>query len=137
MPFWKLYYHLVWATFERRRLIYPDRETVIRMTLYAKAKELGLVLHAVGNVDDHIHVVASIPPSLSVAECVKRLKGASSRAINVREGTNHVFQWQEGYGALSIGERSLSTVVAYARDQKQHHREGRTLALFEVVTVEM
>jgi putative transposase len=82
MPYWKLYYHLVWATFERYPWITPDREAIIRTTLYTKGREIGAVVHAVGNVEDHVHVVASIPPALSVAECIKRLKGASSRERN-------------------------------------------------------
>ena len=41
------------------------------------------------------------------------------------------FQWQGGYGALSLGERSLETVIAYVRNQPEHHRTGRTVALYE------
>jgi len=134
MPYWKLYYHLIWATFERCALIDGNCERVILLTLHGKAKELGLTLHAVGSVQDHIHVVASIPPARSVAECVKGLKGASSRAVNSREATDRAFRWQEGYGALSIGERSLATVVGYVKAQKEHHRDGRTIALYEMTT---
>ncbi len=130
MPYWKLYYHIVWATFERLPLIDGDRERIIHSTLYAKAKELGLVVHAMGNVQNHLHVVASIPPTRSVAECVKHLKGASSRAVNAHE-TSHAFQWQEGYGALSFAERSFRTVVAYVKDQKQHHEQGTLIDLYE------
>ncbi|HEX7408429.1 MAG TPA: IS200/IS605 family transposase [Candidatus Binatia bacterium] len=131
MPYWKLYYHLVWATFERLPLITPEREAILRTTLYVKAKELRLVLHGLGNVADHIHVVASIPPVLSVAACVKRLKGASSRAVSLQASAGQVFRWQEGYGALSFGERSLETVAAYVHNQPRHHRERSTLALYE------
>jgi putative transposase len=131
MPYWKLYYHLVWATFERRALIDVGREHILYLTLHSKAKELGLVMHALRNVEDHIHLVASIPPVRSVADCVKHLKGASSRAVNVRGAMGHVFQWQEGYGALSIGERFVATVVAYLRNQKQHHRDRTIINLYE------
>jgi REP element-mobilizing transposase RayT len=57
-----------------------------------------------------------------VAECVKHLKGASAYAINHMQDSNGNFKWQEGYGALSIGERSLDTVKAYATHQKDHHK---------------
>ena len=131
MPYWKLYYHLVWGTFERLPLIDGDRERMIQATLYAKATELSLVVHAMGNVQDHIHVVVSIPPVRSIAECVKHLKGASSRAVNAHEVNGSRFQWQEGYGTLSLGERSLRTVVAYVKDQKQHHHQGTLIELYE------
>lgn len=130
MPYWKLHYHLIWATFARRASIDAERERIIEATVWAKAKELSVVVHAIGTVEDHIHLVASIPPVRSVAECVKRIKGASSRAMNVREAAN-LFRWQEGYGALTIGARSLPTVIAYVRNQKQHHREADTIPVYE------
>ena len=131
MPYWKLYYHLVWATFERYPLITPERETILRTTLYNKVKDLGMVLHALGNVADHVHLAASIPPVLSVAACVRHLKGASSRAVNLRASAGQPFRWQEGYSALSFGERSLAAVVAYVNEQPRHHRERTTLPLYE------
>jgi putative transposase len=83
MPYWKLYYHLIWATYERQPLIGSECEAIIRTTLYAKAGEMHAVLHAIGNVADHVHMVASVPPAISLATCVKYLKGASSRAVNM------------------------------------------------------
>jgi putative transposase len=47
--------------------------------------------------------------------------------------SNGQFKWQEGYGALSLGERSLDTVMAYAAKQKEHHRENSMIAVYERV----
>ncbi len=136
MPYWKLYYHLVWGTFERHPLMTPEREVIIRTSLYRTANELDLVLHAIGNVADHIHLVVSVPPVVSIAASVKRLKGASSRAVSLCATAEPPFRWQEGYGVLSIGERSLPTVIAYVRHQPQHHSSRTTLAGFEMTTLE-
>jgi len=65
-----------------------------------------------------------------VSECVKNLKGASSRAVNRSVGTR-VFAWQEGYGSLTVGGRSLDKVIEYVRHQKHHHEVGTTLPTFE------
>jgi REP element-mobilizing transposase RayT len=59
------------------------------------------------------------------------LKGASAYAINKMTGSDRQFQWQHGYGALSIGERSLETVMAYAAQQKEHHRERTVISVYE------
>jgi putative transposase len=59
-----------------------EREKVFYGVLYRKAEELEMKIHAAGNVDDHVHVVLSIPPKLAVADCVKHIKGASAFAIN-------------------------------------------------------
>ncbi len=90
MPYWRLFYHAVWATKHR--------------------------LPA-----DHIHVVISIPPKLSIATTIGQLKGASSHRVNEVFVSHHSFAWQAEYGIFSFSERSLPRVVEYVRNQKQHH----------------
>jgi len=131
MTYWRLHYHLIWATFEREPTITLEREKMFYGVLYNKGKELDLKIHAAGNIEDHVHVVLSIPPKLAVADCVRHLKGASAYAINRMVGSYGKFKWQEGYGALSIGERSLETVMEYAARQKEHHRENKVIAVYE------
>jgi putative transposase len=131
MTYWRLHYHLIWATFERQPTITSERDKIFYRILYNKGKELDLKIHAAGNTEDHVHVVVSIPPKLAVADCVKHLKGASAFAINHMNGSDGQFQWQEGYGALTIGERSLETVMAYAARQKEHHKENTAIAVYE------
>ena len=131
MNYWRLHYHLIWATFERQPILTGECEKVFYGVLYGKAKELNIKIHAAGNVDDHVHIVISIPPKLAVADCVKHIKGASAHAINHMPNSDGQFKWQEGYGALSIGERSLETVMAYVAQQKEHHKSQATIAVYE------
>jgi putative transposase len=131
MTYWRLHYHLIWATFERQPTLTPEREKMFYGVLYKKAEELDLKVHAAGNIEDHLHVVLSIPPVIAIAECVRQLKGASSFAINHMKGSDGQFKWQGGYGALSVGERSLETVMEYAAKQKEHHRENKLIAIYE------
>lgn len=131
MTYWRLHYHLIWAKFERQPLLTIEREKVFYRVLYEKAKELDIFIHAAGNVDDHVHVVVSIPPKLAVARVVKNIKGTSAFAINHMPGSDGQFQWQEGYGALSISEISLETVKAYASEQKAHHKERTIHSFYE------
>jgi putative transposase len=131
MTYWRLHYHLIWATADRQPILTVEREKVFYGVLYGKAKELNLKIHAAGNVEDHVHVVISIPPKISVADCLRHLKGASAFAINHMDGSDGNFKWQAGYGALTIGERSLETVMEYAAKQKEHHRENEVIAVYE------
>jgi putative transposase len=133
MTYWRLHYHLIWATYNREPILTSKREKMFYGVLYRKGEELDLKIHAAGNVDDHIHVVVSIPPKLAVADCVRHLKGASAFAINHVTGTDGQFKWQGGYGALTVGERSLAAVMEYAAKQKEHHGANRLIETFERV----
>jgi REP element-mobilizing transposase RayT len=131
MTFWRLHYHIIWATYERQPSITQEREKIFYGVLYQKGKELDFKIHAAGNTEDHVHIVLSIPPKFSVADCIKHVKGASAFAINHIDGSDGQFKWQEGYGALTIGERSLDTVMAYAARQKEHHKEKSEISIYE------
>jgi putative transposase len=131
MTYWRLHYHLIWGTHEREPRITLDCEKIFYGVLDNKAKELGLKIHAAGNIEDHVHVVVSIPPKLAVADCVRHLKGASAFAINHMDGSDGQFKWQGGYGALTIGERSLEVVMEYAAKQREHHRENKLNTAYE------
>jgi len=136
MTYWRLHYHLIWSTHDREPSLTSEREKMFYGVLYKKGDELGLTIHAAGNVEDHVHVVVSIPPKLSIADCVRHLKGASAYAINHMDGGNGQFKWQSGYGALTVGERSLETVMEYAAKQKEHHKSGTVNEYYERIDLE-
>jgi REP element-mobilizing transposase RayT len=93
--------------------------------LEKKAHEFQTIIYALNGVEDHIHLVVSIPPRYAVAEVVKNLKGASSHFLN-HCGLPIEFSWQRGYGVFSLGEHQRPAAEAYVRAQKEHHRQGTT-----------
>ena len=131
MTYWRLHYQLIWSTMDRQPILTPNPEKIFYGVIYAKAEELGLKIHAAGNVEDHAHVVLSIPPKIAVADCVRHLKGASAYAINHTDGNDGQLKWQAGYGALTVGERSLETAMEYAARQKEHHKAGMLIEVYE------
>jgi len=125
MSFWRTYYHLVWATHNRHPLIDAEVERLLFPYLEKKAAEFQAIVYALNGVEDHIHLIAAIPPRYAVAEVVKSLKGASSHFLN-HSGLPIEFRWQRGYGVFSLGERQRPAAEAYVRAQKEHHRQGTT-----------
>ena len=134
MTYWRLHYHIIWSTMDRQPILTPEVEKMFYGVIYRKAKELGLKIHAAGNVEDHTHIVLSIPPKIAVAVCVRHLKGASAYAINHMDGSDGQFKWQAGYGALTVGERSLKIVMEYVARQKDHHHAGTIIGVYERIT---
>jgi len=131
MPFWRLYYHLVWATKNREHFVSPGIEKRLYPYLVNKAAELEVYVYAVDGWFDHVHLVVSIPPKHAVAYVVKRLKGASAHDLNHAGGIDFHFAWQRGYGSLSLGERQRPIAVAYVGNQKEHHSQQTTNARLE------
>ena len=139
MPFWKCYYHLIWATHKREMLITPSAEALINAAIKQRCSESRCDLLAVNGISDHIHVAISIPPSISVSEMVKLLKGTSSHAVNqslaTLDSATPRFKWQAGFGVLTFGEKVKDTVVQYVLRQKQHHETNTTLSYLEMFDI--
>jgi putative transposase len=133
VPYWRLFYHLVWATKDRRPLIGEREERLIRRSFELTFTDLDAVPHAIGFMPDHVHVVVSAPPKVAPADIARRLKGASAHAVNSRNDGPRVdvFAWQGEYGVMSFGEQALPGVVAYANDQPARHADGKTWAKAE------
>lgn len=125
MPFWRCYFHIIWATKQRQRLIVSSLEPVIFETIALKAQEFDCRLLGINAVEDHIHMALMMPPGIAPAEFIGQSKGASSRAVNQSTDGKERFRWQEGYGILTFGEKNLDYVLAYITNQKTHHATGK------------
>lgn len=69
----------------------------------------------------HIHILISAKPHISLSDLVKDLKSSSSRWINENGFVKGKFLWQEGFGAFSYSQSSLTNVIAYIENQEIHH----------------
>jgi putative transposase len=112
--------HVVFSTKDRRKLM--PNEFRPQMWAYATGicNDLDILVHAVGGMEDHIHLLVQIPPTLPVAKAVLAIKSNSSRWAN-EEG--HKFAWQQGYGAFSVSSSIIPAVIHYIENQEAHHRK--------------
>jgi len=131
MPYWKLYYHFIWGTKNRLPLIDSDFEPELYKVIAAKAQEMGGFVHALGGIENHVHLAVSIPPKIAPAKFIGDVKGNSSHFVNYMIEPDFEFYWQNEYGVLSFGERNLATVVGYIHNQKQHHADGTLITAME------
>jgi REP element-mobilizing transposase RayT len=77
----------------------------------------------VGGFEDHLHVLLSLPATLCVAKAVQLLKGNSSKWVHDTFKDLWDFEWQEGYGAFSIGVSGVKETTKYINNQQLHHRK--------------
>jgi putative transposase len=124
--------HCVFATKERRPLIVPALQTRLWPYLGGIARESNLKALAVGGVADHVHVLLSTPATLSIAKSVQLLKGNSSKWIHDNFKEHRDFEWQEGYGAFSIGISGIKATTKYIQNQAEHHQKLTFRAELEV-----
>jgi len=73
-------------------------------------------------MDDHVHLLLGMPPTVTVSQILKQLKGGSSVWGKDNLPGCRSFAWQDGYGAFTVSKSNMSEVEQYIRNQREHHR---------------
>lgn len=120
--FASLHYHIVFSTKNREPWIGAEIETRIWEYLGGIARENGMTPIQIGGRPDHIHILLTISPTVSVSSVVQLLKGGSSKWIKTSLAGKSGFAWQDGYGAFTVSKSSVAEVVAYIQNQAERHR---------------
>ena len=115
--------HCVWSTKNREPCLTSDLRERLWPYLGGIAKQNQMKALAIGGANDHVHILLSLPATLSVAKAMQFLKGNSSKWIRETFPKMHSFAWQEGYGAFSVGISGVEPTIAYIRSQAEHHRK--------------
>ena len=119
-----LFLHLVWATWDRLPLLTPDIERRVYRNIESEATEMGCKVLALNGMPEHVHLVVSLPATISIADLIKQCKGVSSHFVNETLQPASQFRWQGSYGAFSVSRWDVDKIVGYVQRQKEHHAAG-------------
>jgi len=118
----KVILQIVFSTKNREPWLEPDVRPRMHAYLATVCRDLGAELVRVGGGADHVHIVTTLPRTVSQAEFIERMKKTSSKWIKALDARYRGFFWQRGYGAFSVSLSQLDTVLDYVKAQQQHHR---------------
>ena len=114
--------HCVFTTKHRQRWLTPDLRERLWPYLAGIAREHDMRALAIGGVDDHVHMLISLPATLPLSKALQLIKGNSSKWIHETFPKMTEFGWQSGYGAFSIGISGIEATTRYIEQQEQHHQ---------------
>src|SRR5262245_58625248 len=114
--------HIVFSTKDRRPFL--DAELRPRVFAYMGGilrKEKCVALIVNGPID-HVHILASLPPTIAPATLIGKVKSNSSGWIHKTFPQHRDFAWQIGYSAFGVSHSLKGTVYDYIANQEKHHR---------------
>jgi putative transposase len=85
------------------------------------ARHKDIVPVRIGGVDDHVHLVVSIPPAVSISKALQLVKGGPSLWFHETFRPS-AFAWQHGHGAFTVSRSQLPDVIRYVESEREHHR---------------
>jgi len=102
MSYISSWFHCVFSTKERRPLITPPLRQRLWPFLGGIARQNRMKAIEIGGTLDHVHILLSLPATLSLAQALQLLKGVSSKWVHETFPECRQFRWQEKYGAFSV-----------------------------------
>lgn len=122
-------YHIVWTTKYRYKVLHGKIAERAREIIRKECKtlDINIIKGAIGK--DHIHILISCPPNLSVSKIVQQIKGKTSKVLlseykilKQRYWGQHL--WAPGYFCRSVGTITESIIKEYIENQKDEYEEN-------------
>ena len=118
----QILYHIVYGTKDHQATLDLDRHEDLCRYTAGILRNKNCVVYKVGGDIDHLHILTSLHPSLTLANLVKDVKLASSGWIKNEKVFSHFGGWQDGYGAFTCSWKDKDRIANYIANQREHHR---------------
>lgn len=119
--FTKLMYHIIFSTKYRDPLIDVSLQDRLYKYMGGIIRAQNGHLIAIGGIEDHVHILASLSSTKAIADSIRELKANTSKWVNELPERKDRFEWQKGYGAFTVSYSQLESVSCYIQNQHAHH----------------
>ena len=122
MSYVKILYHIVLRTKRSEMSISQDNVSSLYKYIWGIIKNKNGKLYRINGMEDHIHILSDLHPSVSLADYVKSIKVATSLWMK-QSGHFPLFcGWSEGYAAFTYSINEKDRIISYIKNQQVHHR---------------
>ncbi|REA57894.1 IS200/IS605 family transposase [Dyadobacter luteus] len=119
----QILYQIVFSTKNRERVLTENNRPQLFKYIYGLLKNKNCHLYRLNGVEDHIHILTGLHPSVSLSSLVKDIKIGTSLYIKENRLFAGFTYWQEGYGAFTYSVRDRDMLIEYVKNQVEHHKK--------------
>ncbi len=118
----QIFYQIVFGTKYRKPTIAREHDEVLYKYIAGIIKNKNCKLYRINGIEDHIHIMSDLHPSVCLSDYVKDIKVASSLWMKECRKFPEFEGWQDGYGAFTYSVREKDMIINYIKNQKAHHK---------------
>ena len=118
----RLYYHIVFSTYNRQATINPHYERFLYAYLCRVSESKGAIVVQVNSMSDHVHILIRTAPDFILENFVRDIKRSSSLMLKRTTGFETFYRWEKSFSADTVSFHAVDTVREYIRNQKEHHK---------------
>jgi len=113
---------IVYSTKDREKTLKKAELKDLYKYIWGVLKNKKCHLYHIGGIEDHIHIVTHIHPSIALAQLIKDIKLSSTEYIKSNKLFNSFNGWQVGYAAFTYSFTAKENLINYVKNQEEHHK---------------
>ena len=119
----QLLYQIVFSTKHREPVLVKENRPQLFKYIWGILKNKKCHLYRINGVEDHLHLITHIHPTIAISDFVKDIKLASSDFIKEEKLFKEFTNWQIGYAAISYSIDAKDNLIEYVKNQEEHHKK--------------
>lgn len=119
----QILYHIIFGTKHRTPVLKKEKRADLFKYIWGILKNKKCHLYQINGVEDHIHILTHIHPTIALSDLVKDIKIASSLHIKENKIFPNFSGWQNGYGAFTYSLKEKERLINYVKNQEEHHKK--------------
>lgn len=132
----QILYQIVYSTKNREMTLLTECRIMLYKYIWGILKNNKCHLYQIGGIEDHVHIITHLHPSVALADLVKDIKLASSDYIKQEKLFSNFNGWQNGYGAFTYSIESKENLIRYVKNQVEHHKTKTFIEEFKELLME-
>ena len=119
----QIIYHIVFRTKYGKKTLPLAHCDELYKYIWSIIKEKGCVVYRINGMEDHLHILSDLHPSVALANYLRDIKTASSVWLKGKTEFPDFEGWADGYGAFTYSIRDKEMIINYIKNQREHHKE--------------
>lgn len=117
----QILYHIVFRTKNGEKSLLPKHSRELYAYIMGIIKNKNCFLYRINGMEDHIHILSDLHPSVALSDYLRDIKASSSLWLKECGYFPGFKGWADGYGAFTYAWRDKDTIVNYIKNQQVHH----------------
>ena len=122
MSYVQLLYHVIIRTKASQPALSLEHSDELYRYIWGIIKNKNSLLYRVNGVEDHIHILFSLHPTIALSDFMREMKAETSKMLKRTVGFEKFTAWSEGYAALSYSLKDKEMIINYIKNQREHHK---------------
>jgi REP-associated tyrosine transposase len=118
----QIIYQIIFRTKHSQKTLKQEHIEKLFQYIWGIIKNKNCHLYRINGMEEHIHILTDLHPSIALADYIRDIKTASSIWLKASENFPNFIGWADGYAALTYSYRDKDKLINYIKNQQQHHK---------------